>query len=212
MKNKKAKEQKNNNGKPKQIEKTKEQKNNRKAKQKTNVNFKQKKAKEENVTINKEYEASKLLKIVLIVTVIMAVFYGITIVATNKADKQTKANKIKETAAKAEIQYENIMIGTMLNYPDTYYVLIKKEGDNRLEEYTSLIDSIKDSEDSPTIYSADLSDGFNKNYLAKEANTPTDTVEGFTVTGTVLVKVSDHKIDTIYDNYDSIKNKLNEIV
>lgn len=198
MENKKTKAQKNQKGKTKQTNK--------------NTKLKETNTKQENVTINKENEASKLLKIVLIVTIIMAIFYGITIVATNKADKTKKEKAIETTAEKAEIQYENIMIGTMLNYSGTYYVLIKNKDDNRLEEYESLVDSIKSNENAPTIYNADLSDGFNKGYLAKEANNPKDTVDGFTVTSTTLVKIVDNKIDAVYDNYDSIKEKLNELM
>ena len=62
-------------------------------------------------------EFKRLLKIILIVTAIFAVFDVITILVTKKADdvKQEQKNE-NETTEKAEIQYENIMIGTMLNH------------------------------------------------------------------------------------------------
>ncbi|MBQ9011072.1 MAG: hypothetical protein IJ093_00270 [Bacilli bacterium] len=99
----------------------------------------------------------------------------------------------------------------MLNYSGTYYVLIKNKDDNRIEEYETLIDSITSNE-SIAIYTADLSDGFNKSYLAKEANYNPESIDEFAVTGTTLVKIIDGKIDSVYDNYDAIKEKLNELM
>ena len=77
-------------------------------------------------------EMSKLIKIVLVVTAIMVVFYGITILATKKADKvknETRKDTV-DTSDVAEIQYDRIIIGTMFNYPGSYYVLIKEKGED----------------------------------------------------------------------------------
>ena len=158
-------------------------------------------------------EISKLIKIVLIVTGIMLVFYGITILATERADKVKQETKdTADTSDTAEIQYENIIIGTMLNYSGTYYVLIKEKDDTRLDEYESLITTIKASEDAPTFYSADLSDAFNKKYLSKEENYYPSDLDEFAVTGTTLLKIKDNKIDSVYDNHDAIKNKLKDLL
>lgn len=159
-----------------------------------------------------ENEAKKLLKIILIITIIMLIFYGITIIATQKADEVKSETTTEEETETADIQYENIIIGTMLNYTGTYYVLIEAEDDERVTEYESLMSTIESSDDAPTFYKANLTDDFNKQYLAKEENYyPTDISE-FAVTGTTLVKIIDGKIDSVYDNYDAIKNKLNDIV
>lgn len=190
-----------------ELKKTKNQ--NKTSKQKQN----DKKSKEiSNTNVdNSNNEMLKLLKIVLIVTAIMIVFYGITLLATKKADEQIENQTKEETPAKTEIQYENIMIGSLLNHSGTYYVLIQKEDDNRLAEYDSLIGTIKASEDAPTIYKANLTDSFNKNYLGKEQNYYVDDIAEFKVTGTTLVKVQDGKIASVSDNYDAIKNKLNDL-
>ena len=159
-------------------------------------------------------EMSKLIKIVLVVTAIMVVFYGITILATKKADKvknETRKDTV-DTSDVAEIQYDRIIIGTMFNYPGSYYVLIKEKGDNRLDEYESLINTIKNSEDAPRFYTAELSDAFNKKHLAKEENYYPEDLEAFAVKGTTLVKISDNKIESIYDNHEAIKNKLKELI
>ena len=162
--------------------------------------------------IEQPNEFKRLLKIILIVTGIFVLFYVVTIVVTKKADDvKSEQEKENETVEKAEIQYENIMIGTMLNYGGTYYVLIEAKDDNRLNEYESLIEGIKGNEDSPNIYKANLTDSFNKGYLGKEENYYVSDIAEFKVKGTTLIKVVDNKIDSAYDNYDAIKNKLTEL-
>ena len=151
-------------------------------------------------------ELSKLIKIVLAVTFIIIVFYGLTVVVTNKA-KEAAEEKNKQAA---EIQYDSIMIGSMLNIDGSYYVLIEDEDDIRLSEYTTLIQTIKANDDAPTIYTADLSSSFNKGYLGDKSNYDSN-MENFKVTGTVLVRVSDHKISKVYDTYDTITKKLEEL-
>ncbi|MBR3362608.1 MAG: hypothetical protein IKG40_01630 [Bacilli bacterium] len=162
--------------------------------------------------INEPNEFKRLLKIIIIVTAIFALFYAITLIVTKKADdvKQEQKNENK-TSEKAEIQYENIMIGTMLNHDGTYYILIEGKDDNRLDEYNSLIEEIKSNDDAPNIYKANLTDSFNKVYLGKEENYYVDDISEFKVKTTTLIKVVDKKIDSAYDNYDAIKNKLTEL-
>lgn len=151
-------------------------------------------------------ELSKLIKIVLIVTLIIIVFYGVTVVVTKKA-KEAAEEKNKQAV---EIQYDSIMLGSMLNIDGSYYVLIEDQDDIRLSEYTTLIQTIKANDDAPTIYTADLSSSFNKEYLADESNYDSN-MENFKVKGTTLVRVSDHKITDVYDNHDAIVNKLDEL-
>ena len=156
--------------------------------------------------INENDEFSKLLKIVLAVTAIIVVFYGITVVVTNKAEEVRK----EANSEKAEIQYDNIMLGSMLNIDGSFYVLIEDADDIRLSEYTTMIQTIKANDDAPTVYTADLSSTFNKAYLSDESNYDSD-MEKFKVKGTTLVKIEEHEIVDVYDNYDDIIKKLDEL-
>ena len=185
-----------------------------KAQVKTEKEIKKQKEKKENIKQarkqlyynenNDSNELSKLIKIVLIVTAIIVVFYGVTVVVTNKA-KEAAEEENKEAT---EIQYDSIVIGSMLNINGTFYVLIEDQDDIRLNEYTTLIQTISASEDAPKIYTADLSSSFNENYLSDKANYDSD-MSKFRVKGTTLVRVSDHEITDVYDNHDSIVDELN---
>lgn len=156
-------------------------------------------------------ELTKLIKIVLIVTAIMLVFYLITLVATNKADKVNEETASQDEKETTEIQYDYIMIGTLFSREGTFYVLIEEDEDNRLSEYSTLIETAKANEDVPTIYKANLTDSFNKGYLSKESNYEVNDIADFRVTGTTLVKIDNGKISETYDSYESIKTKLTEL-
>lgn len=155
--------------------------------------------------VNSNDEMTNLIKIVLIVTGIILIFYGVTKVVTQKANEAKIAN-----ADEAEIQYDEIIIGSMLNINGSYYVLIEDENDSRISEYEAMLTSISANTDAPKVYKADLSSSFNSDYLAKESNYSSN-IEEFKVTGTTLVKISDHKIEETFDTYDSISSKLNEL-
>lgn len=166
----------------------------------------------ENNNSSQKNEFTRLIKIVLVVTLIFVVFYGVTLLVTKKSSQViNEREKENKTAEKAEIQYGNIIIGTMLNKSGTYYVFIEENEDIRDSEYQSLIDSVKSNPDAPNIYKANLTDSFNKGYLAKEENYYVSDIKDFKVKGTVLVKVVDGNIDAVFDNYDAIKNKLTEL-
>lgn len=151
-------------------------------------------------------EISKLIKIILIVTAVMVVFYGITVVVTKKASEVSQ----EQNSEKTEIQYDNIVIGSMLKIDGSFYVLIEDEDDQRLSEYETLKQTIASNPDAPTIYIAYLSDGFNSKYLGEESNYSSDMTK-FKVTGTTLVKIDNHKITETYDSYNEINKKMNEL-
>ena len=179
-------------------------------------NHKMKNNKVKDKKVNKEaIEAEKQINklgIVLIVTAVMLVFYLITLVATGQADKVNKQNEEDQSTDTAtEIQYDYIVIGTMLNKDGNYYVLIEADEDNRLSEYSTLIQTISADEDAPKIYHANLTDSFNKNYLAKEAKYDVQNISDFRVTGTALVEINNHEIAEVFDTYDEIKGELNEL-
>lgn len=157
---------------------------------------------------NNNDEITKLVKLILLVTLIMVVFYFITSIVTSKANAKKVAQKKQSEAV--TIQYENIIIGSMLNKDGDYYVLIEKEDDNNLSEYETTIQTISVNEEAPNIYKANLTDSFNKIYLS-DTNNFDSNLENFKVSGTTLLKISNHQIAETYDNYDSIKGKLDEL-
>ncbi len=153
-----------------------------------------------------ENEVAKLIKVVLIVTAVIIVFYFVTSFVTKKANS-IKSEKSKQ---KATIQYDSLIIGSMLNKDGEYYVLIEKDDDEHLSEYSTSIQMIGINENAPKVYTANLTDSFNSGYLSNEANYDSDLTK-FKVKDTTLLKVNNHQIEETFDNYDAIKSKLESL-
>lgn len=167
------------------------------------------KKKEKGTITKNDNEIVKLIKIVLLVTIIMIIFYGITMLVTKNRELSTYENS--GNSEKAVIQYESIMLGTLLNRGEgTYYVLIEEKDDQRIVEYDNLIQLATAKEETPRFYTANLTDSFNKDYLAKEANI-TNNIDEFKVSGTTLIKVKDGKVADSYINCDEIKKELESL-
>lgn len=154
-------------------------------------------------------EISKLLKIILIVTGVMIVFYGITTLVTKKVNA-VKTAKLGKASDEATIQYDKIIIGSMFKMDGHYYVLIEKADDGNSSEYDTLLKSIEANDEALKVYTADLSSSFNKKYFDKENNYDSDLTK-FKVSDTTLVEINNHKIEDTFDTYDSIKEKLDEL-
>lgn len=154
-------------------------------------------------------EISKLLKIVLIVTGVMIIFYGVTTFITKKVNA-VKTAKLGKSDEKVSIQYDSVIIGSMFKMDGHYFVLIEEKDDDKVSEYDTLLKSIAANDDALKIYTADLSSSFNKKFLGKESNFDSDLTK-FKVKNTTLVEIENHKIKDTFDSYDSIKKKLDEL-
>ena len=96
-----------------------------------NKKAKNKKTNENIVSTN---ELTNLIKIIVIVCVVLLAFYFITVFVNKKA--KTNTNNNEDTVA--IIQYDKIMVGEILNRPQTeYYVLVKNSDDINSNLYQS---------------------------------------------------------------------------
>lgn len=156
-------------------------------------------------------ELSRLFKIVLVVIVLFAIFYAITYYVTKHQKNATNNTTPMENAV---IQYDEIMLGTLLTQsPSSYYVLIEKDGDQFNQTYERYLDTYKNSgkEEVLRVYTADLSDGLNANYIGEENNFDFESLSDFKVKETALVKVTDGKLVEHYVGSQDILNHLKSI-
>lgn len=156
--------------------------------------------------INQEesYNPKSIILIIGIIVALFVAFYFITtIVLKNK--------KSEDIVTESIIKKDNIMFGQLLNRNESeYYVLAYKEDSKFNEIYNNYIKTYNEKEDALSIYKINLSDGFNKSYLAEETNV-TDEINKLTVSDETLFKISDGKIDTYNVGYDEIIETLKEI-
>jgi len=143
-----------------------------------------------------------LIGIVLVVLVI----YGITSLIKKNKDK-TEADT---TVTEGEIDYDKVIVGTMLGKEDKeYYVMVYDGKDDYAILYSTIITEYKDKENSLNIYYCDLSNKLNEAYKAKENSNPSaKSVDEFAFGDLTLVKVKNGKVSKYIEGLDTIKKEL----
>lgn len=162
-------------------------------------------------TIDSSEEISKLIKIILLLIVVIVVFYGITVVVTKYQKHNIPDRNVNNDPA--IIQYDEIMIGTMLKQSrKEYYVLIK--ADDSL--YNSLLGNYQKSysgkKDALKIYTANINDGLNQFYVGTSSYLKTDDLSKFRVSDITLIKVANQKIVEAYEGIDDVESALKKLL
>ena len=193
------------NNKKKKNKKNIESKNNNQTLKKGNNNKKNEKMKIEE-TITKSSDLKKIIILIIIILVSFGVFYIITL-KLNKSNHDDIFKK--EELGNTEIQYDEIIVGTILKQnPKTYYVLIMDNDDNNINKYNNILSQYTNYEYDYKIYTVDLNNPMNKNSKADENSFDKDDLK---FKGTVLLKISDKEIEETYES-DKITDKLNELL
>lgn len=161
-----------------------------------------------NRKIDSGNEMGKFLLMVIVVTVLFILFYGITIFITNK-----KENKENNSASQSEtIQYEKILIGNLLTQSDEkYYVLIQDQEDDNLDLYKTYLQLYKSVKDNKTVYFADLNHPMNVRFQGETTNTDITDILDLKIKATTLVYVEKGKILKSYDNKEELVTVLKEL-
>ncbi len=196
------------------ITKQSNDKDNSKKKRKVETQEKKVKNKNENVaptSVVSSDEMGKLIKIILILIVIVVAFYGLTVLIT-KFQKTSVPDRNKNTTP-AVIQYDEILIGTMLNQArEEYYVLIQKDDDQYqtltsyyLQRYNSTTKPLK-------VYIANINSVYNQFYISENSNIKTNNISEFKVSTITLVKVKNHEIVEAYEGLEEIEKAFKALL
>lgn len=155
-------------------------------------------------TTSSDNEFGKLIKLVIIVTLIFLVFYVITIFVNKKEEK-------KKTETPATIQYDEILIGNILNQQnETYYVLIQDKDDLNVPIYNAYISVYKKLSDTDRVYTATLNNPLNSRFVGEDVVFNVDNVKDLRFNKTAFIKVEKGKITAYYEE-DNIKKILLEL-
>lgn len=156
--------------------------------------------------INNDNEMLKLIKLVVIVSLIVAVFYVITMFVNKKEEEQP------EVSTPATIQYDYILAGNILNQPnDKYYVLAKTSDDLNTNVYEAYLTNYKNKKDALRIYYVDLNNPLNSKFLKEESNFKIKTIEEISFKETTLLLIENDKIKKTYEGKESIVEILTQI-
>ena len=158
--------------------------------------------------ISTDNEMSKLIILILVVALVFALFYVITLFVTKKDSSSTTNEGENET--QVTIQYEKILASNIFSQKNSeYYVLAYFGDDNYLDLYKSYLSYYKTSVDGAVpYYLVDLSDVFNKSFIAEKSNLNVSNIKGLKFSQTALLRIRDNKIISTYEGNEQITGKL----
>lgn len=144
-------------------------------------------------------EENQVRKLIILIVSILIILGLIYLVAT-LFEKKDYSSIFKNSLEVSDIQYDEIIIGNMLNQKeDNYYVLVLDKEDPYYDTFLSYIENYKNLEYKTRIYSVDLNNVFNKNNKVDDAN-PRD----LTFKTTTLVEVSKGRVKDYIEDSDEI--------
>lgn len=156
--------------------------------------------------INNDNEMLKLIKLVVIVSLIVCVFYVITLFVNKKEEEK------EETKTPAVIQYDYILVGNILAQPnEDYYVLAKTSEDVNTKVYEAYLSNYKNTNKALRTYYIDLDNPLNSKFLNEESNFKIKDINEISFNQTTLLLIEDNKIKKAYEGKENILQKLKEI-
>lgn len=161
-------------------------------------------AKEKNITVNSSFnnEIYKVLKVFFGVIVFLGAFYLITSFVLNKDEKK------EEEKVEATIQYEEILAGSSFSMkPEKYLVVYYDFTDSELSELASKVYDYTYS-GSKTIYTVDMSNGFNKGFAKEKSNKNPSKVSELAINGPTLIYFKEGKISKYIEGSEDIIDYL----
>ena len=152
-------------------------------------------------------EFSKVIKILIVMAIIFAVFYFLTVYILQKDNISTV---IDTTPSEADIQYQEILAGNSFSVDKGhYFVLYYDMSDEDLKSsYTSLITTYEDKEGHFSIYTVDMSSAFNKKYISDVSNVDVQNIDALKISGPTLIEIQSGKVINYVEGQEEIANVL----
>ena len=155
--------------------------------------------------VTSENEVIKLVKIVGAVLVLFGLFYLITVLV--------KKEEPKKDSTPVEIQYEEILLATLLDQKEAdYYVLAYEEKDKNLGTYSLYLSKYETVSNALKYYTVNINDGFNALFIDEEENLKVTDISKLKLNKTVLFRITKGKITETYSDPEKIDSYLAKII
>ncbi len=150
-------------------------------------------------------EIKNMLIILGSVVLLVLVFFFIT---SFVVEKKQKDPLILQPA----IQYDEILVNSILNRsPEKYYVLVAKNMDNT-NLYNAYIQIAKTKENALKIYTVNLENAFNIDFLKETSNLSIDNINEIAFSEDTLILVEKGKIINSFEGREDILKQLEVMV
>ncbi len=155
-------------------------------------------------TYNNDTEISKLIKLIIVVSLIVLIFYGLTVLVNQEKE-------VENPDTPASIQYDEILIGNVLKQPnEEYYVMIYDDEDYDTSLYSTYLDLYKQKDEAIRIYTSQLNNPLNQNFKAEKSNLDISDISDLKIQSSTLLKINDGKIEEFYEGKKLVEH-LKEI-
>ncbi len=149
-------------------------------------------------------ELKKVIRCVVIVLVIFAVMYLLTILILKKSSTDY-ITKEEETTS---IQYSEILAGTSFSKKDNEYLVLFYDMSDGSSKYSSVASDYEAKEERLPIYYVDLSNVLNKSIVSEESNKNAESAEELKINGATLIKFNTEGIVDYIEGEETISNYL----
>ncbi len=150
-------------------------------------------------TYNNDTEISKLIKLIIVVSLIVLIFYGLTVLVNQEKE-------VENPDTPASIQYDEILIGNVLKQPnEEYYVMIYDDEDYDTSLYSTYLDLYKQKDEAIRIYTSQLNNPLNQNFKAEKSNLDISDISDLKVQSSTLLKINNGKIEEFYEGEELVE-------
>lgn len=150
-------------------------------------------------TYNNDTEISKLIKLIIVVSLIVLIFYGLTVLVNQEKE-------VENPDTPASIQYDEILIGNVLKQPnEEYYVMIYDDEDYDTSLYSTYLDLYKQKDEAIRIYTSQLNNPLNQNFKAEKSNLNINDISDLKVQSSTLLKIDNGKIEEFYEGEELVE-------
>lgn len=157
-------------------------------------------------TVMNGNELKSLIILVVIVSLIFLAFYGITLLVDKKENKG-ETGVLQET-----IQYDEIMVGQILNRKEKdYYVLIKNSDNNYNNLYLAYLNTYVTNNEEAKYYTVDFGNALNSSYVGETTIIDKNNFFDSKFADTTLIRVKNNKISKVYSTHEDIFTLLKQI-
>lgn len=155
-----------------------------------------------------KYNVKELLTFIIIILVVLVLFYGLTMLITNKKNSNDYIEN-NNSESDTKIDYEKILAQNALSQKEnSYYVFAYTNSDENVTTYNNDLISYKNKENALKVYYVELDNAFNKNNYAGESNFEDGKV---IFKATTLLKVENGVLVEKYESKDEINSALSII-
>ena len=155
-----------------------------------------------------EFTVKNLIKTILTIVLVLAVFYGITVFVVKPLVTEKKPDPVQFDTSKITMNQ------LLTRNEESYYVLAVKESAylnlytnlNYFELYNNYVSKYSEKEGALKFYWIDMDDAFNESHWGEEMD-----IDKLIINDDVLFKVSNGKLAKYYVGHEEILKGLQEI-